>query len=109
MKICNYLKEKADMFTSRYKQQISQEELETQRLSSEVQEMGYQEQTLKLKLESSNSRIEALNEEIAKATMESRVIQANPSWNWSAINKNYRTLDTKEESIHPDSKLDRFI
>ena len=43
MKICNYLKEKADMFTSRYKQQISQEELETQRLSSEVQEMDYQE------------------------------------------------------------------
>ena len=42
--------------------------------------------------------------------MESRVVQANPSWNWSALSKNYHTLDTKEESSNnPDSKLDRLI
>lgn len=54
--------------------------------------------------------MEALNDEIAKATLDSRVLAGNNSWGWSALHKNYNTIDTKEESINnTEAKLDRLI
>ena len=52
----------------------------------------------------------ALNDEIIKATLDSRVKAGNNSLAWSYLSKNYHTLDTKDESINnTDFKLDRLI
>ena len=66
---------------------------------------------LKLKLDTSNSQIEALNDEIAKTAFGSRVLGGNQSWNWSALNKvAHPSLETKEESSKEmDPQLERMI
>ena len=79
-------------------------------MRGEVKECNEEEGQIKMRLENSQSRIEALDEEILKATIESRMKMGanNKSWHWS-INK-HPELDTEEESnSYGDGKFEKIL